>query len=272
MKRFGKIAVCLAGVLALNAGLRAAETASANNPVSANPYAAIAVRNIFGLNPPPPPDDPAKDAEKSLPKITPTGIQNYFGQLQVLFKVAPTAKPGPSAKEQYYTLSQGERQDEIEVMTIDETNSIVTFDNHGFTQELPLAVAPNSGGGAPPASSSPGGMNPAMARGAPGGGGNSGPGGFTPFGARPGANNGGTPNSNPGFNGGSPNSANSGMSFDGSTQGHIYQPEASTMTPEQSTILIEAQRAALMNNPNPPYSPNLLPPTELTKFNTPGGN
>ena len=44
------------------------------------------------------------------------------------------------------------------------------------------------------------------------------------------------------------------------------------MTKEDSTILIEAERAQLMNNPNPPYSPAMLPPTELTKFNTPGGN
>src|ERR1039457_2272658 len=98
MKRLGKIAVCLAGGLALNAGLRAASPASANhpalanNPVTANaspdnPYAAISTRNIFGLLPPPPPPSPEDEAKKDLPKITPTGIMGIFGHYQVLFKV-----------------------------------------------------------------------------------------------------------------------------------------------------------------------------------------
>ncbi|MGA2854877.1 MAG: hypothetical protein ABSE90_12205, partial [Verrucomicrobiota bacterium] len=150
MKRLGKIAVCLAGGLALNAGLRAADPASPNSPSSPspdNPYAAIAVRNIFGLIPPPPPEDPAKAAEKNLPKITPTGIMGVFGNWQVLFKVASTAaKPGQPAKDDYYILSEGQRQDNIEVIKIDEKGSIVTFNNHGTTQELPLANAPASGG------------------------------------------------------------------------------------------------------------------------------
>ena len=65
-----------------------------------------------------------------------------FGHSQVLFKVAPVAgKPGPGAKEDYYILSQGQAQDEIEVIKIDEKNGLVTFDNHGNTQELPLIAA-----------------------------------------------------------------------------------------------------------------------------------
>ena len=111
----------------------------------------------------------------------------------------------------------------------------------------------------------------------PGGSGNNGPGGFTGFGAGSGGNNGGMPNNNPGFNsggpnGGGPNGANGGMSLGGNTQGHIYQPEPSTLTKDESTILIEVERAKLMNDPNPPYTPALLPPTELTKFNTTDGN
>jgi hypothetical protein len=55
-------------------------------------------------------------------------------------------------------------------------------------------------------------------------------------------------------------------------QGRTYQPEASTMTPEQTVIVIEAQRAALMTSPKPAFSPALLPPTPLTRFNRPGGD
>jgi hypothetical protein len=92
MMRFGKIAVCLAGGLALNVGLRATDPASANNSLLGNPYATIAARNIFALNPPTPPAPP-DDPEKNLPKITPTGIQSFFGQSKVLFKVAAGAAP-----------------------------------------------------------------------------------------------------------------------------------------------------------------------------------
>ena len=288
MKRLGKIAVCLAGGLALNAGLRAASPTSANhpvlannpalanNPVSANnpssdnPYAVIATRNIFGLVAPPPPPSPEDEAKKDLPKITPTGIMGVFGHLQVLFKVAP-AKPVAGAKDEYYTLSEGQMQDEITVVKIDDKNSLVTFDNHGFTQQLPLAEAAAAGGAAP---SSPGGMNPGMAAGTPGG--NSGPGGIIRFGPGAGGNNGGFPNSNPGSNGGGPsgpNGANNGQNF-GNTAAptQIYQPEASTLKPEDSTILIEVERAKLMTDPHPAYSPNILPPTPLTKFNTPDGS
>ena len=95
-----------------------------------------------------------------------------FGNGQVLFKVAPAAaKPGPPAKDEYYILSEGQRQDDIEVLKIDDKKSLVTFDNHGFTQELPLANTPASGGsGGPAAAASPGGMNPGMAPRPPGGG------------------------------------------------------------------------------------------------------
>jgi hypothetical protein len=235
MKRFGKIAVCLAGGLVLNAGLRAANPASANNSLPANPYATIAVRNIFGLNPPVPPS-PADDPGKDLPKITPTGIMSEFGYLKALFRVAAGNKPGQPAKEEFYILSQGQRQDDIEVIKIDEKNSLVTFDNHGTTQELPLANAPESGASA---SSPPGPRNPGMPPGRPGGGGNIGPGGFTRFGA----------------------GVNNGMDFGGSTQGRTYQPESSTMTPEEAQIVIAAKhlRAIQENNPTSP----LYPPTAI---------
>ena len=63
---------------------------------------------------------------------------SIFGQLQVLFKVAGTAKPGQPAKDDSYILSEGQRQDEIEVIHIDEKASLVTFNNHGTVQEIPL--------------------------------------------------------------------------------------------------------------------------------------
>jgi hypothetical protein len=134
MKGLGKIAVCLAGGLMLNISIHADDTVVPNNP-----YVPIAVRNVFGLNPPPT-NAPTTTDDTPL-KITPNGIMSILGQLQVLFKVAPKAGQ-PGAKEASYVLSEGQSQDEIEVTHIDEKAAIVTFNNHGTVQEIPLANAP----------------------------------------------------------------------------------------------------------------------------------
>jgi uncharacterized membrane protein YgcG len=288
MKRVGRIVICLAGGLALNAGLRAADPAelqvaaskklqlalnagagaadpaSVNNPSPDNPYAAVVVRNIFGLVATPPPPDPNIKIEASLPKITPTGIMSVFGHSRVLFKVAGApAKQGQPAKDEFYILSQGQRQDDIEVTKIDEKNSLVTFDNHGTTQELPLINTPAPNG--PAASPSSGAGNPAMVPGLPGGVGNSGPGGIIQFGAGSGGRNGsgGRDGSGSGVGGGGAGGANGGLPLGDSTQGRIYQPEASTMTPEQSQAMIVLQHLNAINN-NDRTAP-LFPPTAVDK-------
>jgi uncharacterized membrane protein YgcG len=136
MNRVAKISACFAGVLAANVGLFADEVVLPDNP-----YALIVARNVFGLNPPVTVDASAQD-DNPPPKITPSGIMSVFGHLQVLFKVAGAAKPGQPAKDESYILSEGQRQDDIEVTHIDEKTGIVAFNNHGTLQELPLAVTP----------------------------------------------------------------------------------------------------------------------------------
>jgi hypothetical protein len=137
MKDAGKIVVCLAGGLMLSIGTRVSGGLSAGNP-----YETIVTRNVFGLNPPPPPGSTSGDEAAQLPKITLNGIMSIFNhQLQALFKVAP--KPGQKdAKEESYVLSEGQAQDDIEVVHIDEKAALVTFNNHGTVQEIPLANAP----------------------------------------------------------------------------------------------------------------------------------
>ena len=260
MKRLGKIAVCLAGVLALIAGMRAAIPASVDTPFSNDPYAVIVSRNLFGLVAPPPPPDTNAQIAVSLPKITPQGIMGVFGYYQVLFKVAP-AKPDPKTKDEYYILSAGQMKDEIGVVKIDDAKGLVTFDNHGTTQELLLVSAPSSGGAAPSAvnlPAVPGLRNPGL--GDPDGGNSYGEGG------RLGVHISSGPTS-----GEAATAGNGGLNFGSSTQGRIYQPPPPSMSKDESTIMIEAQRAALMNTPHPVYSPNLLPPTPLTEYNTPEG-
>ena len=113
-----------------------------------NPYTPIVARNMFGLVPIPTnaPVDPALLVPP--PKITPNGIMTIFGRLQVLFKVAGDAKPGVPAKDESYVLCEGDRQDDIEVQKIDEKAAVITFNNHGVIQELPLVAASAAGAGA----------------------------------------------------------------------------------------------------------------------------
>jgi hypothetical protein len=250
MKRVGKIVICLAGGLALNASLSAAEAVSPNNP-----YVPIVTRNVFGLNPLPPPD--ATPPGEPPPKITPNGIMTIFGNRQVLFKVTIPAKPGIPAKEDDYILGEGQRQDDIEVTQIDEKSGVVTFDNHGTVQEIPLAVAP--------AIAMTGVANqnpfPAVPNGDSGrrfGGG----------GGRPGRN----------FVIGN-NGNNSGGVHIGSNPGHatpqnpLADQISPDLTPETQIIMIEANRIATQSQVDKGEMPP-LPITELTPADAvgPGGN
>ena len=292
MERVGKLCLCLAGGLVLNTGLRADDFVSPDNP-----YAPIVTRNVFGIHPPPPVDPNAPNAEPP-PKITPNGIMSAFGHLQVLFKVAIPAKPGQPAKDQSYILSEGQAQDDIEVTKIDEKDSVVTFNNHGTVQELPLAVATASGPGAPPPSGPGPGPNFPKPGYAPVGGNAGGGGGVIPFGSRFGQS-GGFGGQNPKINGGmggngggfsgmsgganygsSVGTASTGSGFSSqlgtaltsggvasqsgeatANTGTINYPALNGMTPQQIQVLIAAQHAAAVQAGSP--WAGLFPPTPL---------
>jgi len=238
------------------------------------PYASIVARNMFGLVPIPPPDPNAgKPPADPPPKITPTGIMTIFGRDQALFRVANKPRPGQPAKEDAYVLSEGERQDGIEVVKIDHEDAIITFDNHGTVQELPLIPSKDNEGG-PGSSGGPRGFGggaptmPGVGIPRPGLRLPGGPGMPANFG-----NNGSNPNMMPraGFNGGSPNGANALTSLGGNpvnpnaNANSANQPE-SDITPEQQIILMEAQRMQYLQNGNHKLA-NIIPPTPLTQQN-----
>jgi hypothetical protein len=249
MKRLVKIAVFLASGLVLNAGARANDSVLPNNP-----YAPIVVRNVFGLNPPPTNDVNATQTDPP-PKITPNGIMSIFGQLQVLFKVANPAKPGQPAKEDSYILSEGQRQDDIEIVQIDEKNSVVTFNNHGTVQELPLAKA-NVAAINNTATPGPG-RSPNQIPGRFGG---------RPVGGPGGARNRGAGNST---GGGSPlATAPTSAGFSGQP-GQSSQQSQGEVTPEEQAVLLEAQREVWKQQGNP--AAVIIPPTMLTPQNNAGG-
>jgi hypothetical protein len=135
MKPLRKIAAAVLCSLTLGATLKA------GNPVPANhEYASIAARNVFGLNPPSVP----ATVETAVPLeiITPNGIASISGQKEALFKVAA------ASKEKAYILREGQSQDGIAVIKVDEKAERVTFNNHGTIQDIPLAVVldPNYSG------------------------------------------------------------------------------------------------------------------------------
>ena len=246
MKHFAKIAVGLLSGLVLNAS-RGAD----------NPYAPIAARNIFGLNPP---QAIASTAPAPPSKITLNGIMTIFGTAQALFYVDVPPRPPTPAKQKSYILSEGQRQDDIEVTHIDDKKNVVTFNNHGVVQEIPLVKA------APITTPTPVVMNPGgpamnagfAARGGPGGPG--GPGGVMPprFGNNPGQIR------NPGMN-----SRNVGQNNFGNAGAGAYPgagvPTAgqgqSRLSPEEQTVLIAAEKAQAKQNNDPTWK--IFPPTEL---------
>ena len=240
MKRVGIIAVCFAGGLMLHTSLRADDVV-----LPGNPYAVVVARNIFNLNPPVPVDPNAKLIEPPV-KITPNGIMSIFGQLQVLFKVA--AKPG--GKDASYILTEGQRQDDIEVTKINEKAGVVTFNNHGVTQDLPLVITPPSSTPAPAitggfsGASTPGGNNPFNNR----------------FGNRGGGNNFGGGNSS--GNNPSAGSGSGPRNVPTRSPSLIQQPQ-STMSQEEQVVAIEVNRELtkqkVIAGDMPP-----LPPTEMT--------
>lgn len=283
MKRAGFYLMAAAGLLAgvsaqaqHGPGLavkmdKAVAASAADSPVADDtPYGSIVARNMFGLVPMPPPDDPANQPPVDPPpKITPTGIMTIFGRDQALFRAADKGKPGQQAKENSYVLAEGERQDDIEVVKINHLDGIITFNNHGIEQELPLVPSKDSGssggsGGGPSVGSAAG----------PGGrsGGMMSPGERAAF-RRPAMPSVVNPNNGAAgmgsAMGGTAPANSTGVTMSGGTtvnERGIYQPvEDPNLTPEQSVILIEAQRMKYMQDKNP--IANMLPPTPLTEQN-----
>src|ERR1017187_6898360 len=148
-----------AGTLFIAVTLLASAGARAQDAVVPDkPYASIVARNMFGLLPiPPPVPVDTSPPEDPPPKITPNGTMTLFGKLEALFKVANKGKAGQPPKEDSYVLSEGERQEGITVLKINQPDGIITFDNHGHIQELPLIAASNTTAPAGPGGPGPGG-------------------------------------------------------------------------------------------------------------------
>lgn len=118
-----------------------------------SPYKSIVVRNAFALRPPPQ-VEVKEEAPKDVPRITLTGMTDILGLKQVVLKAELPARQGQTAKEQSYLLGVGDRQDGIEVVSIDETAGSVKLNVEGVEGSLTLdfqhnGPKPPSGGTGP---------------------------------------------------------------------------------------------------------------------------
>ncbi|HWD17994.1 MAG TPA: hypothetical protein VHB20_01845 [Verrucomicrobiae bacterium] len=152
------LACCL--VLGATAPVWAAEEPDAN------PYAVISERNVFHLNPPPPPAPPPEAPKADLPVIKITGIVKIANRIRALFVSQPkNGKETPT----YFNLGEGERDGILQVVKIYPDDQKVDVINSGTPATLTVkedSLAKNEGpapAAAPGAPGTPGGP------GAPGG-------------------------------------------------------------------------------------------------------
>ena len=112
--------------------------AIAASAITANPYEAIVGRNVFGLKPPTLTAPPAVAPAAATITIKLQGISTILDRKQVLLKVKTAARPPEPAKEQSYLWSEGQGEDDIEVLAIDAANGTVTIKNRGETVPLTM--------------------------------------------------------------------------------------------------------------------------------------
>jgi hypothetical protein len=280
MKRDERVLICtVAGV----AFCLAASAVTSDPPGS--PYQGIVDRNVFGLKPPPPPPDP-EATKPPPPKMFLTGITTILGNKRALMKMTPPAKPGEPAKEQSFTLGEGQREGDLEVLHIDEvagtvkvsvygTVATLDFDNNGV--KAAAAPAPGPGPAPPgfvPKPGAPGSFNPAFPTARPlrlptPSGAASMPSGVpvTPVYANTPAGYG---NPAPVYGGATPTMAlgNTTVPLTGSTAPQptpaqtAAEASASQMTADQRFLLVEAYRAKLAQEGRT----HLVPPVPPTPF------
>ncbi len=249
-----------------------------------NPYQGIVDRNVFGLNPKPPPPDPEAN-KPPPPKIFLTGITTILGKKLALLKATPPPKPGEPAKEQSYTIGEGQRDGDIEVLEIDEKAGTVKVNDYGAIMTLDFdkngvkvatAPPPPQGGAFP----HPGGNvpMPRAAGGTPlprpmrlptptGRSASIAPGGFAPA----------SGSAVPAYGGATSAMAVGGGNFPvpGSMPAQVQtqpQPNTSTapqMSADQQFLLVEAERMRLQQQGADKLFPP-IPPTPLTSELNPG--
>jgi hypothetical protein len=241
MKNGPKATIWMLAVICVSASARAVAPDTSNRP-----YQGIVDRNVFDLHAPPPPVDPNELAKSKIqiPKLTLNGITTILGTKNV-FLTLPATKPG--SPPETLMLAEGQAEDEVEVKQIDEQAGVVKVVNHGENQTLDF----DHNGTKPP-------PPPANA---------AAPVNIPPVPAAP-PSNVMPPPQNPIRPLRTLNSRTTPLSSAGSGFGAGIGSSANatqnppTLSPEQQTVLIEAQRMKALQEGDP--MANILPLTEFT--------
>ena len=164
---FRSLAAALVGV----GGLLATSALAVNED---NPYEGIVSRNAFGLKPPAPPPVAAPPVAPPA-GIDLQGITTILGRPQVLLRIKMPPASGQAAKDKSVVLDVGQREGEVEVVSIDALAGVVKLRNRGEDLALNMKdnavkpevgpAAPVAGMGSPGAIPAPSGAIPAPAQG-----------------------------------------------------------------------------------------------------------
>jgi hypothetical protein len=138
-------------------------------------------------------------------------------------------------------MGEGDQADGISVTRIDPSARLITFDNHGTVQTIPLADAGVSGSSTPDSVAAP--VNPPAEQAAP-----------TQL-TQP-----GTPTTDAGYAAAAAPADTSANPAVADADNAVNDPNR--LTPEAQAILIEAQRQRLQQQGDPAAA--LMPPTEIT--------
>lgn len=125
--------------------LSSAATASAIT--ESNPYTAIVGRNTFALKPPAVAVPPVTTVVTPPPNVSLQGISTILGRAQALLKVKIAARPPEPAKEQSLVMDVGQREGDVEVVSIDPATGTVNLSNQGspLTLNIKDADKPTAG-------------------------------------------------------------------------------------------------------------------------------
>jgi len=132
MKRF------VSGFLSFVMAMYAIAGVSLFGEPDANPYVKIIERNVFGLREPPPPAPQTPPQAQNPNNIKISGISNYQGKKRAHFVIQEN--PGKTPPFRYLTLNEKMKEDEIEVISINEKEGSVKVLISGIERTLTLGV------------------------------------------------------------------------------------------------------------------------------------
>ena len=135
--------------VAATACVLAASSCGVNLHADENPYLKIISRNAFGIKPVPPPPAPAEipkplEPPKPPSNITLTGLAEYGDGRHVYLVVTKAGAKTPD----YLDLREGERQDELEIVSVDPIQETVRIRSDGKESTIDFKTNGNKTPGA----------------------------------------------------------------------------------------------------------------------------